>query len=198
MSLFDCLDTLEVAFSRLHYYSSKRIPKPSKRPAEYLLKCGAKDVRKFLSKLSKYLRNFSCHSNPAGSLNSSDYGFLQLSRWTSDLACLIRKIRSDCNLKNFSDNIFQSLDLLYQQLFSLLPGGYLQLELFNSQDTFHEEIKESKLIHKILIDFEWVPVLAFVGKFLRTISEKVLDFPASLVCPKSSWCSTVSFTQLFI
>lgn len=184
------IDSLHTCYSRFHYYVSQRISNRFKQPDKYLLKCKAKDIRDFLEKLNKFLllwhdANFSSLHNPA------------FHKYLSDLACIIRRVQGDSNLRQMNLNVIEALQRLYQDLVRLVPAGEsVQLCLFDSLETFHEEVRESKFIHKVMIDFEWIPVLAGVSRLLRRFCEKVVTFPVSLVCPKSSWRSAFNGCQL--
>ncbi|EDX73223.1 MutS domain I protein [Coleofasciculus chthonoplastes PCC 7420] len=186
----ESIDSLHICYSRLYYYASQRISNRFKQPGKYLLKCKAKEVRGFLEKLNKSLlcwqdANLQELRNPA------------FHQYLSDLAYIIRLVQYDSNLRQMNLNVLEALQSLYQALIQLIPSDEsVQLSLFDSQVTFFEEIKESKFIHKVMIDFEWIPVLAVVGRLLRRFCEKVVTFPACLVSLKSSWRSVFSGRQL--
>lgn len=181
------IDSLHTCYSRLHYYVSQRISNRFKQPAKYLLKCKAKDIRDFLEKLNKSLlrwqdANLQELHNPA------------FHKYLSDLACIIRRVQYD---RQMNLNVIEALQHLYESLVCLVPAGEsVQLCLFDSLETFHEEVRESKFIHKVMIDSEWIPVLAGVSRLLRRFCRKVVTFPVSLVCPKSSWRSAFNGCQL--
>jgi hypothetical protein len=186
----NCVDSLKICYSRLHYYTSQRISNRFKQPGKYLLKCKSKEIREFLEKLNKSLERW-------GDAKLKELHNPAFHQYISDLAYIIRLVQYDSNLRQMDSNVLEALQHLYQNLSRLIPDyESIQLSLFDSSDTFHEEIKENKFIHKVMIDFEWVPVLAFVGRFLRRFSKKVVSFPASLVCPKSSWRSVFNGRQL--
>lgn len=184
------IDSLHTCYFRLHYYSSQRISNRFKQPGKYLLKCKAKEVRGFLEKLNKSLLRWQ-DANLQELRNPAFHQYL------SDLAYIIRLVQYDSNLRQMNSDVLEALQGLYQALVRLIPAGEsIQLSLFDSQVTFFEEIKSSKFIHKVMIDFEWIPVLAFVGRLLRRFCEKVVVFPVCLVSSKSSWCSAFSGRQL--
>jgi hypothetical protein len=192
----NCIDFLHICYSRLYSYSSQRISNRFKQPGKYLLKCKSKEIRGFLEKLNKSLLRWQDAS-------LQELHNLAFHKYISDLAYIIRLVQYDSNLRQMNSGVLEALQHLYQVLVILIPAGdAIQLSLFDSQATFFEEIKESKFIHKILLDFEWVPVLAGVGRLLRRVCEKVVTYPASLVSPKSSWCSAfigrqLSFVDIF-
>jgi hypothetical protein len=71
-------------------------------------------------------------------------------------------------------NVIEALQHLYQALVRLVPAGEsVQLCLFDSLETFQEEVRESKFIHKVMINSEWIPVLACVSRLLRRFCKKV-------------------------
>lgn len=186
----ECIDSLHICYFRLYSYSSQRISNRYKQPGKYLLKCKSKEIRSFLEKLNKSLlrwqdANLQELHNPA------------FHKYISDLAYIIRLVEYDSNLRQMNSGVLEALQSLYQSLIQLISAGEsIQLSLFDSQTTFLEEIKESKFIHKIMIDFEWIPVLAGVSRLLRRVCEKVVTYPVSLVCSKSSWRSAFSSRQL--
>lgn len=186
----ECIDSLHTCYSRLHFYSSQRISNRYKQPAEYLLKCKSKEIRAFLEKLNKSLlrwqdANLQELHNPA------------FHKYLSDLACIIWRVQYDPNLRQMNLNVIEALQHLYQALVRLVPAGEsVQLCLFDSLETFHEEVRESKFIHKVMINSEWIPVLACVSRLLRRFCKKVVTFPVSLICPKSSWRSAFNGFQL--
>lgn len=192
LSLQKSIDLVHIAFSRLHSYATQRISNRYKQPDKFLLREKARQIRSHLERINRSI------------LIWSDSGFTQLSSpdfaiYISDLAAIIRLIPHESNLRQMNVKVLEALQALYDELIEFIPIGYsVQLSLFLASDTFHEEVKESKLIHKVMIDFEWVPVLACVSKLLRAFSEKVIIYPASLICPKSSWRSGFSFVQPFI
>lgn len=188
----NCIDSLHTCCSRLHSYSSQRISNRYKQPGKYLLKCKSKEIRGFLEKLNKSLLRW--HDANLQELHNPAFH-----QYISDLAYIIRLVQYDSNLRQMDSGVLEALQHLYQALVGLIPvHESIQLSLFDSQVTFFEEIKESKFIHKIMIDFEWVPVLAGVSRLLRRFCEKVVTYPypVSLVCSKSSWRSAFSSRQL--
>jgi hypothetical protein len=187
----ECIDSLHTSYSRLHYYASQRISNRFKQPGKYLLKCKAKEVREFLEKLNNSLLRWQ-------DANLKELRNLAFNQYLSDLAYIIRLVRYDSNLRQMNSDVLEALQNLYQALVRLIPAKEsVQLSLFDSKVTFFEEIKPSKLIHKVLIDFEWVPVLAAVGRLLRRFCERLVTYPLSLVSPcKSSWRSVFIGRQL--
>jgi len=185
-----CIDSLHTCYSRLYSYSSQRISNRYKQPGKYLLKCKSKEIRGFLEKLNKSLLRW--HDANLQELHNPVFH-----QYISDLAHIIRLVQYDSNLRQMDLAVLEALQHLYQALVCLIPADEsIQLSLFDSQVTFFEEIKESKFIHKIMIDFEWIPVLAGVSRLLRRFCEKVVTYPVSLVCSKSSWRSAFSGRQL--
>lgn len=180
------IDSLHKVYSRLYPYAVRRISNRYKQPGQYLLREKARELRVFVEQINRSFLLWQEAGLPQ--LNNPNFH-----KYISDVARLIRRCRSDCNLRLFGSEVLEAFQAFYDYLIQFI-GEPIQLELFDSQDTFHEdESIKSKFVCQAFINFEWVPVFKCVAKFLERISEKILNYPASLVCPKSAWVSAFSF-----
>jgi hypothetical protein len=185
----ECIDSLHICYSRLHYYATQRMSNRYKQPGKYLLREKARELRSFIEKMNRSFIVWRDSQNPVMDWILPDY--------ICDINSLLIRFDRDCNLRLFNSEVKEAFQTLYHRMIKILaPGQSVQLEMFGSGDTFDEQLTAKVNHEKVFINCDWVPALAVVGRFIRRCSRKLFVYPASLVCPKSFWQSVFSGRQL--